>query len=229
VAHTDKKQIDKKITFEGGAPTGQSAVGYTDETGKTAGTSFLSPIITKGGSTIGYFQLGLDNSRNQMLLQDILIKMVLISFAAVVAGIMLARVMAGRILNKPIGDLMSATEHIASGDFAHHVPVRHMDELGSLATAFNSMTSHLANLFMSVRTSASELTRSSQVILSRSEEFKQAAKEACGKEEGKEGCSAGPGAGSNKQMEALEEMTSSARKMARLVDRLNSLSLQFKL
>jgi len=32
-----------------------------------------------------------------------------------------------------------------------------------------------------------------------------------------------------KQLEALQEITSSAKKMARLVDRLNSLSLQFKL
>ncbi|HBV98137.1 MAG: hypothetical protein JL50_00480 [Peptococcaceae bacterium BICA1-7] len=218
VAHTSKNQIGKVITFDGGAPTGQLAVGY----------NFLSPIITKGGSTIGYFQLELDNSRYQMLLKGIIINMVLISFAALVAGIMLARVLSGRILKKPIGDLMSATEHIAAGNFAHQVPVHQMDELGSLATAFNSMTGHLANLFMSVRTSASELTRSSQVILSRTEDFKLAAEEACRKEDPKEGCS-GPFDGSKKQIEALEEITSSARKMARLVDRLNSLSLQFKL
>ncbi|MCL5057066.1 MAG: HAMP domain-containing protein [Actinobacteria bacterium] len=220
VAHTDKKQIGNNINFAEGTPTVRSADGYTD---------FLSPIITNGGSTIGFFRLGLDNSRYQLLLQDIIIKMVLLSFAAVVAGIMLARVMAGRILKKPIGDLMSATEHIAAGDFAHHVPVRHMDELGSLAIAFNSMTGHLANLFMSVRTSASELTRSSQLILSRSEDFKRAVEEACRKEDGKEESPAGPDAENKKQMEALEEITFSARKMARLVDRLNSLSLQFKL
>lgn len=210
VAHTDKKQIGNFANINGGTPTVRSADGYTD---------FLSPIITKDGSTIGFFRLGLDNSRYQLLLRDIIIKMLLLSFAAVVAGIMLARVMANRILKKPIGDLMSATEYIAAGDFAHQVPVRHMDELGSLAVAFNSMTGHLANLFMSVRTSASELTRSSQVILSRAEDFKQAAEES----------PAGPGNESKNQMEALEEITFSARRMARLVDRLNSLSLQFKL
>lgn len=230
VAHTDQGQIGKLLNFGEAPPTAKSASNYTNKDSKVAGTNFISPIITKGGSTIGYFQLGLDNSRNQALLQDILLNMLLISFAAVAAGIMLARVMSRRILKNPIGDLMSATEHIAAGNFAHMVPVRQMDELGILATAFNSMTSHLANLFMSVRTSAGELTRSSQVILSRSEDFRLAAEENCRTRNNEEHSGAAePGTDTQKQMEALEEITSSARRMARLVDRLNSLSLQFKL
>jgi len=172
VAHTDQRQLFTTANFKGGPPTQNTVSYYTDSKGNPLGNNFLSPIITKGGSTVGYFQVGLDNSRYDALLNDILFNMLLLSLAGVVAGIMLARVMAGRILRKPIDDLREATEHIASGNFAHQVPVRQLDELGGLASAFNSMTGHLANLFISVRTSASELTRSSQVILSRSEEIK---------------------------------------------------------
>lgn len=222
VAHTDPKQAGKTVAFKNGPPAEKSVSHYTDSKGKPIGNNFLSPIVTKGGSVIGYFQLGLDNSRYQALLTDIIVNMLLISFAAVVAGIMLARVMAGRILKQPINDLKAATEHIAAGDFAHQVPVRQMDELGTLASAFNSMTGHLANLFMSVRTSATELTRSSQVILSRSEDFRLAAEKEAPYSPDAE-------LNSKKQMEALQEITTSAKRMARLVDRLNSLSLQFKL
>lgn len=230
VAHTDPKQMGKTVTFNGGPPAKNLVTQYTDSKGRPIGNNFLAPIISKGGSIIGYFQLGLDNSRYQALLTDILVNMLLISFAAVVAGIMLARVMAGRILKQPIDDLKAATEHIASGDFAHQVPVRQLDELGSLAAAFNSMTGHLGNLFMSVRTSATELTKSSQVILSRSEDFRLATEKTCqGSEKESKDSSPDTDLNTRKQMEALQEITSSARKMARLVDRLNSLSLQFKL
>ncbi|KJR98331.1 MAG: hypothetical protein VR68_10720 [Peptococcaceae bacterium BRH_c4a] len=229
VAHTLQIQVGQTAVFREGPPTRNTVSHYTDYKGNPLGNNFLSPIITKGGSTIGYFQLGLDNSRYEALLNDILFNMLLLSFAGVVAGIMLARVMAGRILRKPIDDLKEATEHIASGNFAHQVPVRQMDELGGLASAFNSMTGHLANLFMSVRTSATELTRSSQVILSRSEDIKIAAQKSNQDTAKETGDAAQTELESRKQMEALQEITSSARKMARLVDRLNSLSLQFKL
>ncbi|MHB8157830.1 MAG: hypothetical protein ACYDEQ_10640, partial [Desulfocucumaceae bacterium] len=126
VAHTDSNQLGKTITFTGGVPKQKIDGIYTDSQGKPIGNSFISPIITAGGSTIGFFQLGLDNKRNEALLNDIIINMLLLSLAAVSAGIMLARVMAGRILKKPIGDMMKATEHIAAGDFAHKVPVRNI-------------------------------------------------------------------------------------------------------
>ncbi|MFZ5631232.1 MAG: HAMP domain-containing protein [Bacillota bacterium] len=230
IAHTDQNQIGKAAPFAGALPSQKTVRTYTDSAGKASGNDFISPIITKGGSTIGYFQLGLDNSRHEAMLKDVILETLLISLAAVLAGIMLARVMAFRILKRPIDDLREATEHIASGNFSHQVPIRKMDELGSLATAFNTMTGHLANLFMSVRISATELTRSSQVILNRSEEFKMATENVRrAKTAGENEPAAETGIHETKQLEAIEEMTASARRMARLVDRLNALALQFKL
>lgn len=231
VAHTDLTQAGKMVAFNDGFPARNTVGTYLDENGKPAGYDFISPIaISMGGTPLGYFRLGLDTSRYDRLLEELIINMLLISLAAVVAGIMLARVMAGRILKNPISDLKAATEHIATGDFAHRVPVRQLDELGSLASAFNTMTGHLANLFMSVRTSAVELTRSSQAILNRTEEFRMAAENARrDREAGTAGSPADADLNARRQMEALQEITLSAKKMHRLVDRLNALSLQFKL
>ncbi|MFZ5595951.1 MAG: HAMP domain-containing protein [Bacillota bacterium] len=225
VGHTDQKLLGAQASLAASPPAGKTVTTYADSNGKTVGNIFTSPITGRDGKTIGYYQIGINTVKQTSLLNDIIINMLLISFAAVVAGIMLARVMAGRILRHPINDLMEATEHIAAGDFAHQVPVRQMDELGSLSQAFNTMTGHLANLFMSVRTSASELTKSSQIIINLSENFRAAAEKNCRE-------SGDPGENSfstKKQLEALQEITSSARRVARLVDRLNGLSLQFKL
>lgn len=226
VAHTDQAQVGKTVSFSGGFPSGNTVTRYSADGGKTGGYDYLSPIaVTMGGSPIGYLRLGLDTSRYDALMADLVVNMLLVSLAAIMAGIMLAGVMARRILKQPIQDLKEATEHIAAGNFAHRVPVRQMDELGGLATAFNSMTGYLANLFMSVRTSSAELTRSSQVILSRSQEFRLAAENA-----GRDGdTGAGADFSDQRQLEALRDITISAKKMSRLVDRLNSLSLQFKL
>jgi len=206
VAHTDQSQIGKNISFKGGIPNKNSVKQYPDKNGRVAGYDFISPIITTMESDpIGYFRLGLDTSGYNQLLEDLIINMLMFFVVAVIAGIMLAKVMANRILRQPIQDLKEATE------------------LGILATAFNSMTGHLANLFMSVRTSATELTKSSQSILNKSQELGLAA-EGTGQNE--------PEASNysyKRQLEALHEITISAKKLHRLVDRLNTLSMQFKI
>lgn len=231
VAHTDPTMLGK--TFAGGIPPMGTVRTYTDSAGKPAGNDFISPVTAGEGGTIGYFQLGISSSRYQMLLKDIIINMLMVTLAAIVAGIMLARVMAGRLLKQPIADLSAATEHIAAGDFAHQVPVRQLDELGSLATAFNMMSGHLANLFMSVRTSTTELARSSQAILNRSDAIKLAAENAYRGKNSEQPESPdvqdNPDLNIKKLLEAQQEITVSAKKMVRLVDRLNSLALQFKL
>ncbi|MCL6610158.1 MAG: methyl-accepting chemotaxis protein [Peptococcaceae bacterium] len=225
VSHTDPGQIGKETSLDGGLPAQNTVSVYTDAAGKRAGYDFIAPIITKGGSVMGYIRLGIDSQRYEKIIRDFLMHLLYISLASILAGIMLARVLAGQILKQPIQDLKEATEHIAAGNFTHRAPVRQLDELGGLALAFNSMTGHLANLFMSVRTSAAELTKSTQVILNRSQEFRNLAENAV--REGTSGTTV-IDLSNRRQMEALQDITVSAKKVHRLVDRLNALSLQFK-
>ena len=230
VAHTDQSQVGGTLSLSGGFPTREVVTRYKDPNGSNSGYDFISPVtLTMGGTPAGYFRLGLDTARYDNLLREIVLNTLIMSLVAILAGILLARVMATRLLKRPVVDLMAATEHIAAGDFAHRVPVHSKDELGSLAAAFNTMTGQLANLFLSVRTSAAELSRSSQVILNRSQVFRLAAENTPIEEAGAP--PATPDSHSintKKQREALDEITQSAKKMSRLVDRLNALSLQFK-
>jgi len=228
LVHSDKSLVGRTIPLSDRIPAANNVHPYYSENGKVAGNRFIAPINGKGGSVIGYFQLGLDNARYELILKNALMDMLPISAAAVVASIMLAFILARRIISRPVADLKEATLYIAAGDFSHHAPVRRMDELGGLAAAFNSMTGYLANLFTSVRTSTTELTRSSQLILNRAEYFTQSTENLY-----PAGSSDHPGENSNpdrlKQMEALREINAAAKKMVRLADRLNSLTLQFKI
>ncbi|SHI34804.1 type II secretion system F family protein [Desulfofundulus thermosubterraneus] len=77
--------------------------------------------------------------------------------------------------------------------------------------AFNAMTTYLTNLFRTVHLSTMEMAKSCQLILSRTESY-------CSTD-GKD----------QKEVAELAEINNAARRLARVVDRLNSLSLQFKI
>jgi len=67
---------------------------------------------------------------------------VLAALAATVAALLLGTFLA-RTLARPIGELTAATQRIARGELGLQVPVRTHDELGKLASSFNSMSADL--------------------------------------------------------------------------------------
>ncbi len=50
-----------------------------------------------------------------------------------------------RLVGRPVGELVHATERVAHGDLNHRAPQRTKDELGELANSFNQMTAKLAD------------------------------------------------------------------------------------
>jgi len=95
--------------------------------------------ITLGGETIGYAQYGLSMasfvaSRKSILRQSLLIAAGEILFTLFALGI------AGYLLTRHIKSLLTATQKISGGDYDLHIPVSNRDEIGVLASNFNSMT-----------------------------------------------------------------------------------------
>lgn len=79
-------------------------------------------------------------------------------------------------LTRPIRELQLATERLSEGDLAHRVPVSSSDELGQLASAFNTMAARvagaqrdLAEANASLERQVEERTRSLQEQISRRE------------------------------------------------------------
>jgi serine phosphatase RsbU (regulator of sigma subunit) len=65
----------------------------------------------------------------------------LIQFAALVLGLALARSITGSV-----HELFVGTVRVQQGDFSHRIAVKARDQLGELATSFNTMTSRLTGL-----------------------------------------------------------------------------------
>lgn len=171
LASTDEKQVGSRINDDEIkqilAANVETVKIHKNEQGKQDVLDFFSPVSTAGGSPKGYFRLGLDLSKLQRFYRDTVINIVLTCLAAIIAGISLSSLITKRILQKPLADLSAATERLATGDFTYKVPIHNKDELGDLATAFNTMSVHLANLILSVKTSADDINKSAEQILGR--------------------------------------------------------------
>lgn len=169
LAHTDQKQLGSRYSNEemkNITATKKDVFKILPaEKDKSSIMDFYSPIVTPGGSTLGYFRLGIDLSGLTQNTKESAFTIVLICLAAIFAGISLAGIISKRIVQKPLSDLTSATERLATGDFSYKVPIRNYDELGDLASAFNTMTVHLANLIQSVKSSAVDINKSAEQIL----------------------------------------------------------------
>jgi len=94
--------------------------------------------LTLGGETIGHAQYGLSMasfvaSRESILRQSLLIAAGEILFTLLALGI------AGYLLTRHIKSLLAATQKISGGDYDLRIPVSNRDEIGVLASNFNSM------------------------------------------------------------------------------------------
>ncbi|WP_027365254.1 HAMP domain-containing protein [Desulfotruncus alcoholivorax] len=132
--------------------------------GETWYFNFARKITASGGETVGYLGLTTGAENLQSKVNSMAVYLGLIALIAVIAGIFLAIIISRRIINKPINDLSSATESIATGDFSRKVKLHQRDELGALAISFNMMTGYLSNLFRSIGNYTGELTRSCQSL-----------------------------------------------------------------
>lgn len=100
--------------------------------------------ITLAGQPVGYAQYGLSlasyvASKNSILHQSLLIAGAEILFTLLALGL------AGYLLTRHIKSLLAATQKISEGNYNLQIPVTSRDEIGVLASNFNSMTDAIRN------------------------------------------------------------------------------------
>ena len=168
LAHTDSSQVGTKASGNNAAAALASRSDYSGVSGDSKETQvmdFFSPIKDPAGAVAGYLMMGSDLSVVNEHIMDTIIFNTLIAVLAILTGVCLSIVLSKRILKKPLQDLTAATERLATGDFSYKVPVHKRDELGDLASSFNTMTIHLANLIQSVQSSVADINKSAEQIL----------------------------------------------------------------
>ena len=112
--------------------------------------------ITLGGETVGYARYGLSlasfvASRESILRQSLLIAGAEILFTLLALGV------AGYLLTRHIRALLAATRKISGGDYDLQIPVSSRDEIGVLASNFNTMTEAIRNRIAALHQSEYEL------------------------------------------------------------------------
>jgi diguanylate cyclase (GGDEF)-like protein/PAS domain S-box-containing protein len=112
--------------------------------------------ITLAGETVGYARYGLSlasfvASRESILRQSLLIAGAEILFTLLALGL------AGFLLTRHILTLLVATRKISGGDYDLHIPVSSRDEIGVLASNFNTMTAAIRNRIAALHRSEQEL------------------------------------------------------------------------
>ncbi|KJS10622.1 MAG: hypothetical protein VR67_17150 [Peptococcaceae bacterium BRH_c8a] len=144
--------------------TGYSAKYIKEQDEANSAFLFIRAIKDEAGQPMGY--LGLSSSAGYLHRNTNSLVYLLggITIAAIIAGIFLSMIISRRILNRPIIALAAATENIATGNFSMKVNSRNQDELGNLASSFNTMTGYLSNLFRSITTYTGELVKSCQSL-----------------------------------------------------------------
>lgn len=100
--------------------------------------------ITLAGQPVGYAQYGLSlasyvASKDSILRQSLLIAGAEILFTLLALGL------AGFLLTRHIKSLLAATQKISGGDYDLRIPVTSRDEIGVLASNFNTMTEAIRN------------------------------------------------------------------------------------
>ncbi len=112
--------------------------------------------LTLGGETVGYARYGLSlasyiASKNNILHQSLMIAAAEILFTLLALGL------AGFLLTRHIKSLLTATQKIIGGDYDLQIPVASRDEIGVLASNFNTMTDAIRKRIAALHQSEQEL------------------------------------------------------------------------
>ncbi|MCP4162896.1 MAG: HAMP domain-containing protein [Deltaproteobacteria bacterium] len=89
----------------------------------------------------------------------------------VLAIILVMSVLIIRSITKPLNETVSFSKIMAGGDFTNTLSIKNKDELGQLATAFNSMVTSLKGMISDVTSGTETLTSSSTNLLEISDQM----------------------------------------------------------
>jgi two-component system, NtrC family, nitrogen regulation sensor histidine kinase NtrY len=109
----------------------------------SAETVHASPLLGRNGELLGVLLLGSSAKELVVLKRQILKIAVLVAFAAIGVGLLLAWWVSRRV-TRPVEELAAAARNVASGRWDTHIDVLGNDEIGQLAGDFNHMTRTLS-------------------------------------------------------------------------------------
>jgi two-component system NtrC family sensor kinase len=98
---------------------------------------------TKAKSVLGVLDVAYSLETMDQTLRDNAITLVALSLGFVILAALSVSFLVHGLVHLPLRDLETGAKRLTSGNLDHTIPVRSADELGQLATSFNSMTAAL--------------------------------------------------------------------------------------
>ncbi|MCG0274870.1 MAG: HAMP domain-containing protein [Thermosediminibacteraceae bacterium] len=184
-----------------------------DEKGRIKKAFFLSPVLSEEGALGGYLYLLCDFSPIVGHLKKTVDYIIINYVIACLTGLILVRYVIHNYVEKPVKALMVATEKVSIGDFSGKLEVLTNDELGKLALAFNKMMDQLELLFGNIRSITKDMIHNSDLISQRSSYVEKYD---------------GNGLDAERKSEFMKDISTAARRIARMGNQLSSLVQQFK-
>lgn len=105
--------------------------------------SFVKPI-NFNDVTIGFALITYSHYNLGMITEHATRSLAGVTFAFILLGLVAAIIM-GRSISRPVHQLVAATKEIADGNFAYRIRAERFDEFGELVDGFNSMAQGLEN------------------------------------------------------------------------------------
>ncbi len=129
---------------------------------------------SKAKSVLGVLDVAYSLETMDQTLRDNAITLVALSLGFVILAALSVSFLVHRLVRLPLRDLETGAKRLTSGNLDHTIPVRSADELGQLATSFNSMTAALRDSQLERKTWAETLeekvrTRTQQLRVAEAE------------------------------------------------------------
>lgn len=163
---------DMKQTIAEGKETKSDI--YKDEYG--VHKSIFIPLQKGDGTTAGLLGIDLDASAIPATTAKVVLYSVLITVFVLLLGMGLSFA-TGRIISKPIKQLMNTTERFATGDLTVEVEVTGTDETSRLAESFRTMSRNMKQLISHISTSSREVADTSSQLLHVTKESSESAQQ----------------------------------------------------
>jgi methyl-accepting chemotaxis protein len=151
------------------------------------------PVVDVNNQAIGMLFCGTSMQVINVLNRNVITNVALIFFALIVAITLILSLFISRYVIKPIAELVTASERVASGDLGVIIKVHSNDEVGRLAAAQQKMVESLRNIVQQVKEISNYLTHASNEMSSTAQQISQ---------------------GANDQASSVEEVSSSMEEMS---------------
>lgn len=147
---------------------------YSDDDGDYQ--SIFVPMENQQGQVAGIVGIDLDAGVIPNTLKSVTFYSVVVIISVIIVGLIMA-FLQGRLISRPIKDLMKVTQAFAEGDLTQEIHVKGSDEVSKLSQAFQVMSTNMKQLIGHISKSSNEVAGTSEQLLQVVEESSASAEQ----------------------------------------------------